>query len=186
MTRPLVLWFKLIRPVVNSWNKIYYTARLNAKVKNMDFSVQCDGPVFVIGTGKISLGSRCRLGNDTQLTTMETGRIHIGNDTRINRGTTIVSYAEVTIDDFTIIGEYVTIRDANHGLDLSEPMRFQPHTSKPINIGRDVWIGRGVCILGGVTIGKGSVIGANSVVNKDIPPFSIAGGVPSRVIKTRA
>jgi len=49
----------------------------------------------------------------------------------------------------------------------------------------DVWIGHGAIILSGVTIGKGSVVAAGSVVNKDIPPYSIAGGVPSRILKKR-
>jgi acetyltransferase-like isoleucine patch superfamily enzyme len=64
-------------------------------------------------------------------------------------------------------------------------MRYQPHTSKPILIGRDVWIGRGSCILPGVTIGEGAVIGANSVVTGDISDFAIAAGAPAKVIKMR-
>lgn len=54
-----------------------------------------------------------------------------------------------------------------------------------IIIGNDVWIGSDVKILGGVKIGSGAVIGANSVVAKDIPPYSIAVGNPTRVIKYR-
>ncbi len=49
----------------------------------------------------------------------------------------------------------------------------------------DVWIGHGAIILSGVTIGKGSVVAAGSVVNKDIPPYSIVGGIPARVLKKR-
>jgi acetyltransferase-like isoleucine patch superfamily enzyme len=49
----------------------------------------------------------------------------------------------------------------------------------------DCWLGDGVKVLDGVTIGRGSVIGAGAVVTKDIPPFSVAVGVPARVIKSR-
>lgn len=49
----------------------------------------------------------------------------------------------------------------------------------------DVWIGHGAIILSGVTIGRGSVVAAGSVVTKDIPPYSIAAGVPARVLKKR-
>nr|WP_143033346.1 DapH/DapD/GlmU-related protein [Prevotellamassilia timonensis] len=49
----------------------------------------------------------------------------------------------------------------------------------------DCWIGFNVIILPGVTIGKGSIIGAGAVVTKSIPPYSVAGGVPAKVIKSR-
>jgi len=182
---PIVLLFKLAGPLRTVWHRIYFTARLAADVSDMDFSVQCDGRVHVSGTANIKLGKRCRLGMDVELRTVEAGQIQIGEDTRLNRGCTLTSYAHIRIDDFTIIGEFVSIRDANHGLKRGEPMRYQPHTCEPILIGRDVWIGRGSCILPGVTIGEGAVIGANSVVTRDVPDFAIAGGVPAKVIKMR-
>jgi len=174
-----------MRPLKYAWKRIYFTSRLAGKISDMDFSVQCDGRVHVSGTRNIHLGKRCRLGMETELRTMENGKIHLGDDTRLNRGCTLTSYSEIFIDDFTIIGEFVSIRDANHGMKLGKPMRYQPHTLKNIRIGQDVWIARGSCILAGVTIGEGSVIGANSVVTKDIPPHSIAAGVPAKVIKKR-
>lgn len=182
---PIFFLFRLARPFRYAWRRVYFTARLSADVNDMDFSVQCDGKTHVSGTANIKLGKRCRLGMDVELRTIETGYIKIGDDTRLNRGCTLTSYAQILIDDFTIIGEFVSIRDANHGLERGEPMRYQPHTTKPIHIGRDVWIGRGSCILPGVTIGEGAVIGANSVVTKDIPDFAIAAGVPAKVIKVR-
>jgi acetyltransferase-like isoleucine patch superfamily enzyme len=182
---PIVFLFKLADPLRTIWRRIYFTARLSADISDMDYSVQCDGRVLVSGTADIKLGKRCRLGMDVELRTVDAGRIRIGEDTRLNRGSTLTSYAQIRIGDFTIIGEFVSIRDANHGLKRGEPMRYQPHTCEPILIGRDVWIGRGSCILPGVTIGKGAVIGANSVVTRDVPDFAIAGGVPAKVIKMR-
>jgi len=182
---PIVLLFKLAGPLRTVWHRIYFTARLAADVSDMDFSVQCDGRVHVSGTANIKLEKRCRLGMDVELRTVDAGRIQIGEDTRLNRGCTLTSYAQIRIDDFTIIGEFVSIRDANHGLKRGEPMRYQPHTCEPILVGRDVWIGRGSCILPGVTIGEGAVIGANSVVTRDVPDFAIAAGVPAKVIKMR-
>jgi acetyltransferase-like isoleucine patch superfamily enzyme len=182
---PIVLLFKLAGPLRTIWRRIYFTARLASDVSDMDFSVQCDGRVHVSGTANIKLEKRCRLGMDVELRTVDAGRIHIGEDTRLNRGCTLTSYAQIRIGDFTIIGEFVSIRDANHGLKRGEPMRYQPHTCEPILVGRDVWIGRGSCILPGVTIGEGAVIGANSVVTRDVPDFAIAAGVPAKVIKMR-
>tara|TARA_R110002020_G_scaffold91560_2_gene222277 strand:+ start:8536 stop:9252 length:717 start_codon:yes stop_codon:yes gene_type:complete len=54
-----------------------------------------------------------------------------------------------------------------------------------IEIGNDVWIGANVSILDGVSIGNGAIVAANSLVNKDIPPYSIYGGVPAKLIKPR-
>ena len=51
-------------------------------------------------------------------------------------------------------------------------------------IGKNVWVGEKVTVLPGVHIGEGSIIGANSVVTHDIPPYSIAVGIPAKVIKT--
>ena len=78
------------------------------------------------------------------------------------------------------------MRTANHNyFDLNIPIRYQGHTTGYIHIKRDVWIGSNVVILKDVTIGEGSIIAAGSVVNKDIPPFTIAGGVPIKIIKKR-
>ena len=62
---------------------------------------------------------------------------------------------------------------------------MQGASRKGIKIGKDCWIGSGVKILDGVTIGDGCIIAAGAVVNKDIPEYSIAGGIPARVIKSR-
>jgi acetyltransferase-like isoleucine patch superfamily enzyme len=56
---------------------------------------------------------------------------------------------------------------------------------KSVVIGNDVWLGRGVKILEGITIGDGSVVGAYAVVTKDIPPYSIVGGIPAKLIRYR-
>ena len=57
--------------------------------------------------------------------------------------------------------------------------------SKTITIEDDVWLASNVVVVDGVSIGKGSVVGAGAVVNKNLPPYSIAVGVPARVVKNR-
>lgn len=184
-TALLAPFARVMAPRASGMARIWHRARLKAFLKGVDVSVQCDGRVLLGGTHDIRIGKGCRLGRDIELGTEGEGRIRLGEEVRINRGCTLVSYAGITVGDFTIIGEYVSIRDANHGMGTDEPMRYQEHTASPICIGRDVWIGRGCCILPGTTIGEGSVIGANSVVTSDIPPYSIAAGSPARVVKKR-
>jgi acetyltransferase-like isoleucine patch superfamily enzyme len=188
LRKAIALLARVLRPLgplSALFGRVYYPARLGADLRAMDLSVQCDGRVRVHGTRDVRIGRRCRLGRDTEFETRGGGRIVLGDDIRINRGCTLVSYAEVVIGDFAIIGEYVTIRDANHGMKADEPMRYQAHDSAPVTIGRDVWIGRGSCVLPGVTIGEGAVIGANSVVSRDVPAFSVAAGAPAAVIRKR-
>jgi acetyltransferase-like isoleucine patch superfamily enzyme len=103
----------------------------------------------------------------------------------VNAGTVLVSYAGVSIGDECLIGEYVSIRDADHGSDAATPMRLQAHRKAPIRIGRDVWIARGAVILKGVTIGDGAIVAANSVVTRDVPALAVVAGAPARIIKYR-
>jgi acetyltransferase-like isoleucine patch superfamily enzyme len=150
-------------------------------------NTQFDGPVIAQPRTRLFLGPHCRLGPGAYFETSDAGRIDIGSHVTINRGCVFVSYARIAIGDDTLIGEYVSIRDANHGTDDTDtPIRLQPHTSSPIIIGRDVWIGRGSCILKGVTIGDGAVIAANSVVTKDVAPRDIVAGAPARLIRNRS
>jgi acetyltransferase-like isoleucine patch superfamily enzyme len=113
------------------------------------------------------------------------GRIEIGRNVTINDGATIVAYREVRIGDNAMIGEYVTIRDQNHGSRRGELVRTQPYDVAPVSIEADAWLGRGVCVLRGVSIGEGAVVGANGVVTKDVAPYCIVGGIPARPLGER-
>ncbi len=88
----------------------------------------------------------------------------------------------VKIGDRVSIGPNVTIITDSSPNNSILRRKF-PIISEDVSIEEDAWIGANVTILPGVTIGKCSIIGAGSVVNKSIPQYSIAAGVPSRVIK---
>lgn len=95
----------------------------------------------------------------------------------INCDCKIRCHKHIEIGNGCAISHDVTIMDSD-----AHFLNGDNHTSAVI-IGDHVWIGTKATILSGVTIGQGSVIAAGSVVNCDIPPYSLAGGVPARVIK---
>ena len=176
---------RIFRPIYLMFVDIVRIILVKNKICDINLSTQFEGAIDLVGTMDVHLGNDCRIGGQVQLGTEESGRIIIGDDVRINRGTTIFSYSLVSIGSHTLIGEFSSIRDANHGLACGTYIKHQAHQSSKIDIGSDVWIGRGVCILPGVTIGDGAVIGANSVVTKDIPPLTIAVGAPAKVLRER-
>lgn len=169
------------------WLRFWYLIRLRAASRGViPPTTQFDGPVHIGGDGHVTLGDYCRLGRDVYFETKEGGRIVLGDHVTVNNGTMITSYSEVRIGDHALIGEYVSIRDANHGTAPGEPMRLQAHDTAPIEIGADAWIARGCAVLKGVRIGSGAVVAANSVVTKDVPANTIVGGVPAKVLRERA
>lgn len=92
----------------------------------------------------------------------------------------------VEIGDDTIFGNYVSLHSENHNYqDKNIPIRLQGVTRKGIKIGRDCWIGSKATILDGSVIGDGCIVAAGAVVRGEIPPYSIIGGVPAKVIKSR-
>lgn len=132
----------------------------------------------------------------------------IGNDTMfsgsIGFGSYVGAKCEICaqIGKFCSIASYVRIVSGTHpvtmvsthpafyssakqsGITFVSENLFNEGTEKTI-VGNDVWIGSGATILGGVDIGDGSIIAAGAIVTKDVPPYSVVGGVPAKIIKYR-
>ena len=113
------------------------------------------------------------------------GRLEIGDCTSIGYRSHIFAAQLVRIGKHVLMANQVYISDNLHGFeDINSPIAWQPLTTPgPVIIEDHVWLGENVCVLPNVTIGKHSVIGSNSVVTKNIPPYSVAVGIPARVIK---
>jgi len=117
--------------------------------------------------------------------------IEIGNDVFIGSGAVLnASDSGIKIGNKVMFGPNVTIMGGDHNTSKIGEYMFDvkeklPENDLPIIIEDDVWVGTGVIILKGVTIGKGCIIAAGAVVNRNIPPYSIAAGVPAKVIKKR-
>lgn len=115
-------------------------------------------------------------------------KIIIGNNVGLNYNVMINADCggKIIIGDNVRIGPYTVMRAANHKFDdIDRPIYTQGHESGEIIIEEDVWLGAHVTVIANVRIGRSSVIGAGSVVTSDIPSFSVAVGVPAKVIKMR-
>ncbi len=108
--------------------------------------------------------------------------IHIGNNFYSNFDLTILDCAEVRFGDRCMVGPGVHIYAATHPLD-AETRATGLEMAYSVHIGNDVWIGGRAVINPGITIGDGAVIASGAVVTKDVPPYTLVGGCPARVIK---
>jgi acetyltransferase-like isoleucine patch superfamily enzyme len=135
--------------------------------------------------GRLELGAQVLLEPGVWLTAPAPGRIRIGAGTFFNIGVMVAAKELVEIGEYCMFANGCFVTDANHRFDdPNTPVPWQGFTSKgPTRVGDNVWCGANVVITSGVTIGERCVIGANSVVTEDIPPFSIAAGVPAKVIR---
>ncbi|PIP86566.1 hypothetical protein COV42_03050 [Candidatus Campbellbacteria bacterium CG11_big_fil_rev_8_21_14_0_20_44_21] len=113
-------------------------------------------------------------------------RVVIGNHVGISEYTLIDGDGGIEIGEYTRIASHVSVVSFGHNYERKDELiKLQGKRRKGIKIGRDVWIGAGVRILDGVEIGDGAIVGAGSVVKRNIPSFSVAVGVPAKVIKER-
>lgn len=111
----------------------------------------------------------------------------IGNNVGIAQNCFIQVRGKVIIENDVIIGPNVSIFSENHVYDdPAIPISHQGEKRKGVIIKEGVWIGTKATILDGVTIGEKSIVAAGSIVNKNVPPFSIVGGIPAKVIKYRS
>ncbi|MDD5566238.1 MAG: acyltransferase [Candidatus Omnitrophica bacterium] len=114
------------------------------------------------------------------------GTIILGSRCSVNDYAILYGYGGLTIGNNVHIASHAVVVASQHDYaKLETPDFSKDMLGKGIKIEDNVWIGAHAVILDGVTIGTGAVIGAGAVVVKDIPPFSVAVGVPARVIKTR-
>lgn len=111
--------------------------------------------------------------------------LEIGDNSTIGFRSDI--YGPVKIGSNVMIGPEVAIYTHNHEhADISVPMIQQGYEkTRPVVINDDVWIGRRVLLMPGVTIGTGAIVAAGAVVTKEVPPYSIVGGNPAKLIKFR-
>ena len=135
---------------------------------------------------KIELDNVVSLDRGVELRAHGGGQIYIGERTYIGPYTCISGHGKVAIGKDCLIASHCSIYAHNYNFsDPSKTIKEQGFVSKGITIEDDCWLGSGVRVVDGVTIGQCSVIGAGAVVTKNIPPYSIAVGVPAKVVSAR-
>lgn len=110
----------------------------------------------------------------------------LGDDVDLALDVLITTSGGVEIGDRTLIGYRAQILSANHIIPHKPERIFESgHEKASVSIGRDVWIGGNSMVMPGVKIGDGAVVAGGSVVTRDVPEFTIVGGVPAKIIKER-
>lgn len=135
----------------------------------------------------ISLGDSVQLKYGVYLDTESTdGYIEIDRSAYIGTGCCLHGHAGLAIGEHTLFAQNITITPFSHKFeDPDELIIKQGGHSRKVTIGRDCYLGKCVCVLYSADIGDGSVIGSGAVVIKPIPPYSVAVGVPAKVIRRR-
>ena len=175
------------------WNKII------AKLRAMTYYKLCFRqygkhtlilcPLLLEGTKNISIGDRTFIYDQVWLAAMpltenEHPELHIGNKCGIGHFNHIYATNRIVIEDSVLTADRVYISDTIHSYenpDLSIKDQ-KVRSTKEVVIGEGSWLGENVCVSG-ASVGKHCVIGANAVVTHDIPDYSVAVGIPARVIK---
>jgi acetyltransferase-like isoleucine patch superfamily enzyme len=141
-------------------------------------TVDCSGKGIEIGAGAYV--------HDNVLIDCQLGSIQIGAGTTINSFSALYGAGGIRIGAGCLIATSTVIVASDHPFDAPDvPIAQQGSVTAGIDIDDDVWLSAGVRVLDGVVIGRGAVVGANAVVNRSIPPFAVAAGIPARVVKMR-
>lgn len=158
-----------------------------------DLIVEDYAEVNCLSRQKIILGNRVSIGKFAIIRPSNSYGGEIGEGLKVGNNSNIGPYCYIgcsgyiEIGDNVMISPRVSIYAENHNYDNPNiPMKEQGVIKQFVKIEDDCWIAANSIILSGVTIGQGSIIAAGSVVTKNIPPFSIAAGVPAKIIKKRS
>ena len=160
----------ILYKIFAAWHPISQRSRISKKMRNFfarKILKKCGREINIeknaYFTPEVSLGNRSGIGINCEI------------------------YGPVDIGDDVMMGPECIVYTSGHKYDRLDITMMEQGSSviRPVRIGNDVWLGRRVMVMPGVKIGNGCVIGAGAVVTKDIPDYSVAVGVPAKVIKKR-
>jgi acetyltransferase-like isoleucine patch superfamily enzyme len=176
-----IRWVLIKSMLKGSLDMINASIRLRNCTKGKMVTVK--GRLNIIAKGKIKIGNNCKIWSHIGTTQISAGPraiIDIGDNTFINTGTIITSRRYIKIGKNCHIANQVIMMDD----DFHDVGKREATSGKEaIIIGDNVWIATRATILKGVSIGEGAVIAAGAVVTKDVPAFTLVGGVPAKFIR---
>lgn len=171
---------------------LYREPLLRYRCHSVGRRLQIEGRIPDIdGNGTITIGDNVRIGEHCSWfighKMSEGATLAIGNDVSVGYRGMISAAKSVSIGDRTLLAGHVAIFDnPSHPMSPRGRFHHEPYDlaeAEPVVIGRNCWIGSNAYILGGVTIGDNSIVAAASVVTKSVPPNTLVGGVPARVLR---
>ena len=186
--------YKLHLKILKKQNFIY-TCWISNAFSSVGTGTRFMYKIYTRGGHYIKIGDNCifRRGNIIDAWDNFNGvkycpQILIGDNCSFGAYSQITACNKIEIGNNLLTGAYVIISDNNHGGFSKEELVKNPrkrdlYSKGEVVIGNNVWLGDKVAVLSGVHIGDGVVVAANAVVTKDIPPYSLAAGVPAKVIK---
>lgn len=191
---------RVVRTILFIWKRRMYTppylmcALRFLKLKVTKPHIKTEGFVFLgpkvdlyarRGYGRLTLGRWVWIGKGNALRCHE-GNLKIGDKVVFGGKNTINCYLDIEVGDECIFADWIYVCDFDHKYDdMQVPIKNQGIVKSPVKVGANCWVGEKSTVLRGVTIGEGCVIASHALVNRDVPPNSIVGGVPARVLKQR-
>lgn len=184
--------YKLLVRLLNfSSRKLY-----SKKISKVGINFNCYYDLDIVGEKYISIGNNFTSTKSVRIHAWKNSddkdriRIEIGNNVTITDHCYISGINKIRIGNGVLVGSNCFITDNFHGnaerddLDIAVEKR-KIDSKGAVIIGDNVWIGRNTCIMPNIKIGQGAIVGANSIVTHDIPPYSVAAGVPARIISKK-
>lgn len=145
--------------------------------------VRCWGRPRIENFGSLHIGGKTLLRSvnvAVELCTGDGATLRIGRNCSLNYGVSIGATGSITLGDRVRVGPYTMIVDTDFHDPLRRNVRPPP---RAVVIEDDVWLGAKVSVMPGVRIGRGSIVGTGAVVTRDVPPFTVVGGVPARELR---